>query len=56
MNFILKSQSQELQTERYVQKVDSFIIVLDSSSSMGTIYEDEVARTIFPIYDCQRYS
>ncbi|MDP6925335.1 MAG: OmpA family protein [Candidatus Scalindua sp.] len=37
-------QSQELQTEGYVQKVDSFIIVLDSSSSMGTIYEDEVAE------------
>ncbi|MCP4252345.1 MAG: OmpA family protein [Candidatus Scalindua sp.] len=37
-------QSQELQTERYVQKVDNFIIVLDSSSSMGTIYEDEVAE------------
>jgi len=35
-------QSQELKTEGYVQKVDSFIIVLDSSSSMGTIYEDEV--------------
>ncbi len=35
-------QSQELQTERYVQKIDSFIIVLDSSSSMGTIYEDDV--------------
>ena len=38
-----QAQSQELQTEGYVQKVDSFIIVLDSSSSMGTIYEDEVA-------------
>ena len=37
-------QSQELQTEGYVQKVDSFIIVLDSSSSMGTIYKDEVAE------------
>jgi len=37
-------QSQELQTDGYVQKVDSFIIVLDSSSSMGTVYEDEVAE------------
>jgi Outer membrane protein and related peptidoglycan-associated (lipo)proteins len=37
-------QTQELKTEGYVQKVDSFIIVLDSSSSMGTIYEDEVAE------------
>ena len=37
-------QSQKIQTEGYVQKVDSFIIVLDSSSSMGTIYEDEVAE------------
>lgn len=37
-------QTQELQTEGYVQKVDSFIIVLDSSSSMGTIYKDEVAE------------
>lgn len=37
-------QSQELQTEGYVQKVDNFIIVLDSSSSMGTIYEDKVAE------------
>jgi OOP family OmpA-OmpF porin len=37
-------QSQELQTEGYVQKIDSFIIVLDSSSSMGTIYKDEVAE------------
>ena len=37
-------QSQELQTEGYVQKADSFIIVLDSSSSMGTIYQDEVAE------------
>jgi len=37
-------QSQELQAEGYVQKVDSFIIVLDSSSSMGTVYEDDVAE------------
>ncbi|MGR3294606.1 MAG: OmpA family protein [Candidatus Scalindua sp.] len=42
--FHSQTQSQELQTEGYVQKVDSFIIVLDSSSSMGTIYKDEVAE------------
>jgi len=42
--FHTQAQSQELKIEGYVQKVDSFIIVLDSSSSMGTIYEDEVAE------------
>jgi OOP family OmpA-OmpF porin len=42
--FHTQVQSQELKIEGYVQKVDSFIIVLDSSSSMGTIYEDEVAE------------
>ncbi len=42
--FHSQTQSQEFQTEGYVQKVDSFIIVLDSSSSMGTIYKDEVAE------------
>ncbi len=42
--FHTQAQSQELNIEGYVQQVDSFIIVLDSSSSMGTIYEDEVAE------------
>jgi OOP family OmpA-OmpF porin len=42
--FHTQVQSQELKIEGYVQKVDSFIIVLDSSSSMGTIYKDEVAE------------
>ena len=42
--FHSQTQTQEVQTDGYVQKVDSFIIVLDSSSSMSTIYKDEVAE------------
>ncbi len=37
------TQAQELQIGGYVPKVDSFIIILDSSSSMGTIYRGKVA-------------
>ncbi len=40
--FSSQIQTQEVQTEGYVQKVDSFIIVLDSSSSMSTVYRDKV--------------
>ena len=38
-----QTQTQALQIVGYVPKVDSFIIILDSSSSMGTIYEDKIA-------------
>lgn len=36
------TKAQELQIGGYVPKVDSFIIILDSSSSMGTIYRGKV--------------
>ena len=36
------TQTQELQIGGYVPKVDSFIIILDSSSSMGSVYEDKI--------------
>ncbi|MCP5005973.1 MAG: OmpA family protein [Planctomycetes bacterium] len=39
----LDTQTRELQIGGYVPKVDGFIIILDSSSSMGNIYRDKIA-------------
>ncbi len=39
--FLPPSSAKQLQTEGYVPKIDSFIIVLDSSSSMGAIYSGD---------------
>ena len=40
-NFPPQTQTEELQVVGYVPKVDSFIIILDSSSSMGSVYKDK---------------
>ncbi|GAX61151.1 outer membrane protein [Candidatus Scalindua japonica] len=37
-----QSQTQGLQIAGYVPKVDSFIIILDSSSSMSSVYKDKI--------------